>query len=96
MRSRPSGRSAPCLTLAITVGGLLRDKIRNMFGADWGPGGKLVRGAMPYLERTDAPRGVRIGDRNYVAVTGCAPGTCRTGRVVLLIQYPPYRPYPRS
>jgi hypothetical protein len=41
---------------------------------------------MPYLERTEAPRGVRIGDRNYVAVTGCVPATCRTDRVVLLIQ----------
>ena len=64
----------------------LRDKIRSMFGTDWTPGGKLVRGAMPYLERTEAPRGVRIGDRNYVAVTGCVPATCRTDRVVLLIQ----------
>src|SRR5260370_17272670 len=65
---------------------LLRDKIRNMFGTVWAPGGKLVRGAVPYLERTEAPRGVRIGDRNYVAVTGCVPATCRTDRVVLLIQ----------
>jgi len=64
----------------------LRDKIRSMFSTDWAPGGKLVRGAMPYLERTEAPRGVRIGDRNYVAVTGCVPATCRTDRVVLLIQ----------
>lgn len=64
----------------------LRDKIRRMFGGDWAPGGKLVRGATPYLERTEAPRGVRIGERNYVAVTGCVPATCRTDRVVLLIQ----------
>src|SRR5260370_40551684 len=65
---------------------LLRDKIRNMFGTVWAPGGKLVRGAVPYLERTEAPRGVRIGDRNYVAVTGCVPATGRTARVVRPIQ----------
>src|SRR4029077_12017340 len=47
-----------------------RDKIRQMFGADWQPGGKLVRGAMPFLERTGPPRGVRIGDPN----TGRVPG----------------------
>ena len=64
----------------------LRDKIRNMFGADWAPGGKLVRGAMAYLGRTEPPRGVRIGDRNYVAVTGCVPAACRADRVLLLIQ----------
>ena len=64
----------------------LRDKIRGMFGADWAPGGKLVRGAMPYLGRTEPPRGVRVGDRNYVAVTGCVPDNCRAERVLLLIQ----------
>lgn len=64
----------------------LRDKIRNLFGADWAPGGKLVRGAMPYLERTEPPRGVRIGDRNYVAVTGCVAARCRAERVILLVQ----------
>jgi hypothetical protein len=64
----------------------VRDKIRQMFGADWQPGGKLVRGAMPFLERTEPPRGVRIGDRNYVAVTGCVAATCRSDRVLLLIQ----------
>jgi hypothetical protein len=64
----------------------IRDKIRNMFGADWAPGGKLVRGAMAYVARTEPPRGVRVGDRNYVAVTGCVPANCRAERVLLLIQ----------
>jgi hypothetical protein len=64
----------------------LRDRIRSMFGADWAPGGKLVRGAMAYLGRTEPPRGVRVGDRNYVAVTGCVPANCRAERVLLLIQ----------
>ena len=29
---------------------------------------------------------VRVGDANYVAVTGCVPATCRSERVLLLIQ----------
>ncbi|MGH7300282.1 MAG: hypothetical protein ACREK9_21365 [Candidatus Rokuibacteriota bacterium] len=68
----------------------LRDKIRNLFGADWTPAaegrGKILKGAAAYLGRTEPPRGVRIGDRNYVAVTGCVPAACRSERVLLLIQ----------
>jgi hypothetical protein len=64
----------------------LRDNIRQMFGSDWGPGGKLVRGAEPFFGRTEPPRGIRIGDRNYIAVTGCAPDRCQADRVLLLIQ----------
>ena len=51
----------------------LRDKIRSMFGTDWAPGGKLVRGAMPYLERTEAPRGVR----SATGTTSRSPAACR-------------------
>jgi hypothetical protein len=64
----------------------LRDKIRNLFGADWAPGGKIVKGAQAYFGRTEPPRGVRVGDQNYVAVTGCVPTTCRGERVLLLVQ----------
>jgi len=68
----------------------LRDKIRNLFGADWTPAaegrGKIAKGAAVYLGRTEPPRGVRVGDANYVAVTGCVPAACRGERVLLLIQ----------
>lgn len=64
----------------------LRDKIRNMFGADWTPGGKIVKGAGAYFGRTEPPRGVRVGDANYVAVTGCVPASCRSEHVLLLVQ----------
>ena len=68
----------------------LRDKIRALFGADWDPaaagGGKIVKGVGAYFGRTEPPRGVRIGNANYVAVTGCVPATCGSERVVLLIQ----------
>src|SRR5216683_578854 len=36
--------------------------------------------------RTEPPRGVRVGDANYVAVTGCVPANCGGERVLLLIQ----------
>lgn len=68
----------------------LRDKIRGLFGRDWTPaaegGGKVTRGAAAYVGRTEPPRGVRIGETNYVAVTGCVPAACRSERVLLLIQ----------
>jgi hypothetical protein len=68
----------------------LQEKIRNMFGRDWRPAGeshgKIAQGAAAYFGRNESPRGVRIGDRNYVAVTGCAPANCRGDRVLLLIQ----------
>ena len=55
--------------------------------------------------RNEAPRGVRIGDRNSVAVTGCAPANCRADRVLLPIRKSgdalralerASNPYPRS
>jgi len=68
----------------------LRDKIRNLFGADWTPAtegrGKILKGAAAYFGRTEPPRGVRVGDANYVALTGCVPANCRNERVLLLIQ----------
>jgi hypothetical protein len=68
----------------------LRDKIRSLFGVDWLPAaegrGKLARGAAAFFGRTERPRGVRVGDKNYIAVTGCVPSACRTDRVLLLIQ----------
>jgi len=64
----------------------LRDKIRNLFGADWATGARLVKGAAPYFGRTEPPRGVRVGDANYVAVTGCVPANCGGERVLLLVQ----------
>jgi hypothetical protein len=68
----------------------VRDKIRTLFGADWDPAaagrGRILKGAGAYFGRTEPPRGVRIGDANYVAVTGCVSATCRSDRVLLLIQ----------
>jgi hypothetical protein len=68
----------------------LREKIRSLFGTDWTPTadghGKLAKGAAAYFGRTEPPRGVRVGDANYVVVTGCVPASCGSDRVLLLIQ----------
>ncbi|HEY7250768.1 MAG TPA: hypothetical protein VIG37_09735 [Methylomirabilota bacterium] len=63
----------------------LRDKIRSLFGTDWNPG-KIRRGASAYFGRVAPPRGVRVGDKNYVAVTGCVAESCPAERVLLLVQ----------
>src|SRR5262249_41061949 len=48
--------------------------------------GSAGAGASVYCGRDGSPRGVRIGDRNYVSVTGCAPANGRADRVLPLIQ----------
>ncbi|HUM14668.1 MAG TPA: hypothetical protein VL086_03180 [Candidatus Nitrosotalea sp.] len=64
----------------------LRDRIHSLFGTDWSADGKIRRGAAPYFGRTTPPRGVRVGDKNYIAVTGCVPQNCQGDRVLLLVQ----------
>ena len=68
----------------------LRDKVRAMFGADWAaptPGvGKLSAAAPQYFELGGPVRMVRIGDANYIAVTGCAPQACSGRRGLLLVR----------
>ena len=80
-------RRRPRATSTGSAGGY---KIPRASNADWTAAasgrGKIVRGAGAYFERTEPPRGVRIGDKNYIAVTGCVPATCRVERVLLLIQ----------
>ena len=68
----------------------LRDKVRAMFGADWesapSPGvGRLSAPAAHYFELGGPVRMVRIGDANYIAVTGCARQACAGRRGLLLI-----------
>lgn len=68
----------------------IRDKVRAMFGADWEaptPGvGKLSAPAAQYFELGGPVRMVRIGDANYIAVTGCARQACSGRRGLLLIR----------
>jgi hypothetical protein len=68
----------------------LRDKVRALFGADWEaptPGvGKLSAPAAQYFELGGPVRMVRIGDANYIAVTGCARQACAGRRGLLLVR----------
>ena len=69
----------------------LRDKVRALFGADWAPPtpggvGKLTLAAPQYFERGGPVRMVRIGDADYIAVTGCAGQVCASRRALLLIR----------
>lgn len=69
----------------------LRDKVRALFGADWeapsGVGvGKLTAAAPQYFELGGPVRMVRMGDANYIAVTGCAAKSCASRRGLLLIR----------
>ena len=66
------------------------DKIRALFGADWWGatrgGGQLAPGAAAYFEQGGPVGMLRIGSTDYIAVSGCVPGACDTGRVLLLIE----------
>jgi len=66
------------------------DKIHALFGLDWLPatsgGGQILLGAAAFF-REGGPVGlVRVGSTEYVAVTGCVPGTCDSHRALLLIE----------
>jgi hypothetical protein len=62
------------------------DKIRAMFGPDWSGGQLTPPGASAYFGGGEAPRMVRIGGADYVAVPGCVPSACDSRRVLILIR----------
>src|SRR5260370_6370517 len=69
----------------------VRDKVQALFGVDWAPPtgvgvGKLSAAAPQYFELGGPVRMVRIGDANYIAVTGCAAQACTGRRGLLLIR----------
>ncbi len=68
----------------------IRDKVRALFGADWGPpspgAGKLALAAPQYFERGGPLRMTHIGDADYIAITGCAAQACAGRRGLLLIR----------
>jgi len=69
----------------------IRDKVRALFAADWGPPapggiGKLTMAAPQYFELGGPVRMVHIGAGDYIAITGCAPQACTSRRGLLLIR----------
>lgn len=68
----------------------VRDKARALFGADWGEAGGRAGGlsaaAPEFFGRSTAPRVLRIGATEYVAVPGCLARACAARRGLLLIR----------
>jgi hypothetical protein len=68
----------------------IQDKLPSLFGADWAAPaqgrGQIPSGAAAFFARSQAPRMVKVGGTDYVAVTGCAADACSARRVLLLIR----------
>ncbi len=63
----------------------LRDKLQALFGADWSPSGTLGFGASAFFPASSSIRMIRLGDRDYIAVSGCVTSACKEHRGLLLI-----------
>jgi len=65
----------------------IRDKVRALFGPDWSAGraGGLSAAAGQFFSTSSAPRTLRVGDREYLAVSGCMTGACAKQRGLVLI-----------
>lgn len=68
----------------------IRDKVRALFAADWGPPapgvGKLTLAAPQYFELGGPVRMIHVGAADYISITGCAPRACASHRGLLLIR----------
>ncbi len=64
----------------------LGDKARALFAADWSPGGRIAFGAPAFFPASSSLRMLRLGDRDYIAITGCVTAACATHRGLLLIR----------
>jgi hypothetical protein len=64
----------------------LRDRIRALYGPDWGPSQKLPAGAEAYFPASSSLRMIRIGADDYIALTGCVQAACAANRGLLLIR----------
>jgi len=80
------GASAPAVFENPEMG----DKVRAMFGSDWGPaaqsGGRLRYGAIGYFPPDSPIRMLRVDGQEYIAITGCVPQACATHRGLVLIR----------
>lgn len=63
----------------------LRDKVQALFGADWSATGSLAFGAPAFFPASSSIRMLRIGEREYIAVSGCVTSACKEHRGLLLI-----------
>ena len=59
--------------------------IRALFGPDWNPG-NIAFGAPAYFPGSSSLRLVRVGDQEWIALSGCVPSACTTHPGLLLIR----------
>ena len=69
----------------------LRDRFPVLYGADWGPapGGTTTALRSPitdFFARTESLRLLRVGDRLYIAASGCPAAGCANRRGLLLVR----------
>jgi hypothetical protein len=68
----------------------MREKAQVLFGAGWSAAGVQAGGlsaaAPEFFSRSAAPRVLRVGATDYIAVPGCMAPACATRRGVLLIR----------
>lgn len=66
----------------------LEPAVRGLFGADWSAGtaSGFSAGAREFFARAEAPRVVRVGSTDYVAVPGCRPAACAADEALLLVR----------
>ena len=65
----------------------IRDKVRALFGPAWSAGreGGLSEAAGLFFSTSSPPKTLRIGDREYLAVSGCMATACSTRRGLVLV-----------
>jgi hypothetical protein len=65
----------------------IRDKVRALFGPDWGAGrpGGISAPARSFFEKAPPSRMVRVGDCDYVTVIGCGAAACAARRGLVLV-----------
>jgi len=82
-RATRYGESAP----QIFENPAIRDKVRALFGPDWSAGraGGLSAAAAAFFSTSSAPKPLRVGDREYLAVPGCMTTACAARRGLVLI-----------
>jgi hypothetical protein len=80
------GATAP----AVFANPEMHDKLLALYGNDWSPapvgGGRLQYGAAAYFPSSSSLRMIRLGDRDYIAISGCVPAVCSDHQGLLLIR----------
>jgi len=64
----------------------MRDKVRQLFGADWSPVAERGRAASAFFSKSFPTSVLRIAGSDSIAAPGCVPEACLTHRGLLLVR----------